>query len=91
MKGRMSGPNLVDIHTIEQMKLAGKFPIPEKLMHKPKGYKLACDSFMHGAWDDKNNKVWANYKFEVNAPANSEESVDNADKDLYDTSDPEVE
>jgi hypothetical protein len=60
-------------------------------MHKPKGYKLACDSFMHGAWDDKNNKVWANYKFEINAPANSEESVDNADKDLYDTSDPEVE
>jgi len=36
---------------------------------------------MHGAWDDKNNKTWANYKFEINAPANSQESSD--DCDLY--------
>jgi hypothetical protein len=83
MKARMSGPNLVDIHTIDMMKIAGKFPIPEKLMNKPTSYSLACDSFMHGAWDDKNNKMWANYKFEVEAPANSQESSD--DINLYET------
>ena len=67
----MSGPNLIDIHTVKQMKIAGKFPIPEELLNKPPKFKLECDSFMHGAWNEKNNTMWANYKFEIEAPANS--------------------
>ena len=79
MKARMKGPNLVDMHTVAQMKTAGKFPIPEKLLNKPDKYKLNCDSFMHGAWDKKNNDIWANYKFEISAPQNSGESSDDCD------------
>ena len=40
-------------------------------MNKPPKFKLECDSFMHGAWNEKNNTMWANYKFEIEAPANS--------------------
>jgi hypothetical protein len=33
------------------MKTAGKFPIQEKLLAKPEGFKLAIDSFMHTVYN----------------------------------------
>lgn len=57
-------------------------------MNKPPKFKLECDSFMHGAWNEKNNTMWANYKFEIGAPANSEESSD--DCDIYENSSDEI-
>jgi hypothetical protein len=76
----LTQPILGDIATIEKMKKAKRYPVPEKLLHLPnKGrtpFILNIDSIMHSAYNDEEIDLWAEYQPEVDAPANSQESFE---------------
>ena len=75
-------PNLNDLETIELMKKAKRYPIPEKLLWMPKEgpkFDLNVDSIMHAAYHNDEIEEWAEYKQEIDAPANSM----NSNEDLH--------
>jgi hypothetical protein len=45
--------NIVADDALEKMKEAGKFPINESLLARPKDFKLRIDSFMVGCYDEE--------------------------------------
>lgn len=54
------------------MKIAGRFPIPEPLLHQPPKYWLYIDSIMQSMWDLNQLKEHAEVNITPNAaPANS--------------------
>jgi hypothetical protein len=77
----------MDIMCIDEMKLSGRFPIPEALLNRPKNYELTIDSFLRTAYSEEATEAQANYKDPISAPANSEESGD--EFNLYETSETE--
>ena len=57
------GPNLNDLETIEKMKKAKRYPIPERLLHMQGGkFELNVDSIMHSAYQNEDIEEWAEYK-----------------------------
>lgn len=44
------------------MKKAQRYPIPEKLLHRPLNFDLYIDSLMHVAYNSDENDEWANKK-----------------------------
>ena len=78
LKEGKKGPNLNDIETIEKMRKAKRFPIPERLIHMPKvgNFDLNIDSIMHCAYANDEIDEWAEYKQEVAAPCNSQNSME---------------
>ena len=56
------GPILNDESTIAKMKEAQRFPIPEKLLHRPMNFDLYIDSLMHAAYNSDENEEWSNLK-----------------------------
>ena len=68
------GPILNDLATIEKMKKAKRFPVPENLLHLPSDFDLNIDSIMHAAYNSDEMDQWADYKMKCDAPCNSQES-----------------
>ena len=59
------------------MKNAKRYPVPEKLLHKPGEWNLFIDSIMHTAYNSDENEEWANeVRCDIGAPANSMESME---------------
>ena len=73
------GPILNDESTIAKMKQAQRYPIPEKLLHRPLNFDLYIDSLMHAAYNSDENEEWANKKQDIDAPCNSIESIEQID------------
>lgn len=76
---------LSDNQTLEKMKQAGRFPMPEKLLHVPDNFELQIDSLINAAYNTDLQEQWADYKPDIDAPCNSQES--NEDIDFYSSSD----
>ena len=70
------GPILNDLATIAKMKAAKRYPVQEKLLHKPDGWDLFIDSIMHTAYNSDENEDWAVNRKDIGAPANSMESME---------------
>ena len=58
------------------MKAANRYPVQEKLLHKPGGWDLFIDSLMHTAYNSDENEEWAYNRKDIGAPANSMESIE---------------
>lgn len=58
------------------MKDAGRFPIPEPLLHAPPKYWLYIDSIMASMWDLNQLKETGNMNINAKAPCNSSASDD---------------
>jgi hypothetical protein len=61
--------------TINRMKQAKRFPVPEKLLHLPYNFELQIDSLMHAAYQSDMEEE----KASLNAPCNSQESMEEID------------
>lgn len=75
----IDGPCLNDLATIEKMKKAKRYPMPEKVLHLDKDFDLFIDSLMHSAYASDDNEFWAEYRQECEQPANSYESLEQID------------
>jgi len=73
------GPILNDQATIAKMKTAKRYPIPEKLLHKPLNFELYIDSLMHAGYNSEENEAQSSLKQEIDAPCNSMESFEEID------------
>lgn len=65
------------------MKLS-RFPMPDLLVHVPKGFKLGIDSIITQGYHSDEEALWADYEFEVRNPVNSVESLEIVDFDSSD-------
>ena len=61
------------------MKTAKRYPIPEKLLHKPLNFELYIDSLMHAGYNSEENEAQSSLKQEIDAPCNSMESFEEID------------
>ena len=71
-----SEPTLINIKTIDKMKKAKRYPVPEELIHMPYNFKLVIDSIMQKAYNESDNDYnsQASKGPDVPAPCNSQES-----------------
>ena len=67
---------MLDLQTLERMKLYQRWPIPEMLIGRPRkgNFVMKVDSLLKEAYSLDHIKEWARYRQEISAPCNSEES-----------------
>ena len=78
LKKQGQGPTLTDQQTIDRMKVADRWPIPEAIVGRQKRepYTLRIDSLIHAAFALEEVEEWGKQIPDLDAPYNSMESED---------------
>jgi hypothetical protein len=56
------GISLKDITTVERMKAARRYPIPEQLVNLPEDHEFYIDSIVTQAYNSDENAEWTRYR-----------------------------
>ena len=72
------------------MMKVGRFPIPEVLMKVPDQFDLMIDSYIIKAYNSDEERKWANFKADIDAPHNSACSSEEIDFESSQSSEEEV-
>ena len=85
-----TGHNAKDMETVNKIRAAGRYPIPELLIGAEIGYDIFIDSIIQHGYNSDDMAKYASKPLEIEAPANSVESLEEIDFESSSSEDEEI-